>query len=45
MPLGAKVTCVGEPVCTKFPDRLITIAMLRIRDFRGSRRALTARGN
>ncbi|MEM5475794.1 50S ribosomal protein L5 [Pacificibacter sp. AS14] len=45
MPLGAKVTLRGEKMY-EFLDRLITIAMPRIRDFRGvSGKSFDGRGN
>ena len=45
MPLGAKVTLRGERMF-EFLDRLITIAMPRIRDFRGvSGKSFDGRGN
>lgn len=45
LPIGAKVTLRGERMY-EFLDRLITIAMPRIRDFRGvSARAFDGRGN
>ena len=45
MPLGAKVTLRGDRMF-EFLDRLITIAMPRIRDFRGvSDRSFDGRGN
>ncbi|MBY6049637.1 50S ribosomal protein L5 [Vannielia litorea] len=45
MPLGAKVTLRGERMY-EFLDRLITIAMPRIRDFRGvSGKSFDGRGN
>ncbi len=45
MPLGAKVTLRGERMY-EFLDRLITIAMPRVRDFRGvSGKAFDGRGN
>ena len=45
MPLGAKVTLRGERMY-EFLDRLITIAMPRIRDFRGiSAKSFDGRGN
>ena len=45
MPLGAKVTLRGDRMYD-FLDRLITIAMPRIRDFRGvSGRSFDGRGN
>lgn len=45
MPLGAKVTLRGDRMYD-FLDRLITIAMPRIRDFRGvSGKAFDGRGN
>ncbi|MEN8741533.1 MAG: 50S ribosomal protein L5, partial [Phaeobacter gallaeciensis] len=45
MPMGAKVTLRGERMY-EFLDRLITIAMPRIRDFRGvSGNSFDGRGN
>ena len=45
LPIGAKVTLRGKRMY-EFLDRLITIAMPRIRDFRGvSARAFDGRGN
>ncbi|MBD0866497.1 MAG: 50S ribosomal protein L5 [Rhodobacteraceae bacterium] len=44
MPLGTKVTLRGNRMF-EFLDRLITIAMPRIRDFRGVRPAFDGRGN
>ena len=45
MPLGAKVTLRGDRMY-EFMDRLITIAMPRIRDFRGiSGKSFDGRGN
>jgi len=45
MPLGAKVTLRGEKMY-EFLDRLITVAMPRIRDFRGvSGKSFDGRGN
>jgi large subunit ribosomal protein L5 len=45
MPLGAKVTLRGERMY-EFLDRLITIAMPRIRDFRGvPGKSFDGRGN
>jgi large subunit ribosomal protein L5 len=45
MPLGAKVTLRGDRMY-EFLDRLITVAMPRIRDFRGvSGKAFDGRGN
>ena len=44
MPLGAKVTLRGDRMYD-FLDRLITIAMPRIRDFRGVKPAFDGRGN
>ncbi len=44
MPLGAKVTLRGDRMY-EFLDRLITIAMPRIRDFRGVKPAFDGRGN
>ncbi len=44
MPLGAKVTLRGERMYD-FLDRLITIAMPRIRDFRGVKPSFDGRGN
>ena len=45
MPMGAKVTLRGERMY-EFLDRLITIAMPRIRDFRGvSPKSFDGRGN
>jgi large subunit ribosomal protein L5 len=45
MPLGAKVTLRGDQMYG-FLDRLITVAMPRIRDFRGvSGKSFDGRGN
>ena len=45
MPIGAKVTLRGDRMW-EFLDRLLTIALPRIRDFRGvSRRSFDGRGN
>ena len=44
MPLGAKVTLRGDRMY-EFLDRLITIAMPRIRDFRGVKPSCDGRGN
>lgn len=44
MPLGAKVTLRGDRMYD-FLDRLIGIAMPRIRDFRGVKSAFDGRGN
>src|SRR6056300_1668183 len=45
MPLGAKVTLRGDRMY-EFLDRLITVAMPRIRDFRGvSGKSFDGRGN
>jgi large subunit ribosomal protein L5 len=44
MPMGAKVTLRGERMF-EFLDRLITIAMPRIRDFRGVKPSFDGRGN
>jgi len=44
MPMGAKVTLRGERMY-EFLDRLITIAMPRIRDFRGVKPSFDGRGN
>ena len=44
MPLGAKVTLRGDRMYD-FLDRLITIAMPRIRDFRGVKPSFDGRGN
>ncbi|MDA8747101.1 50S ribosomal protein L5 [Litoreibacter sp.] len=45
MPLGAKVTLRGDKMY-EFLDRLVTIAMPRIRDFRGiSAKSFDGRGN
>ena len=45
MPLGAKVTLRGDRMY-EFLDRLITIAMPRVRDFRGvSGKSFDGRGN
>lgn len=44
MPLGAKVTLRGDRMY-EFIDRLITIAMPRIRDFRGVKPSFDGRGN
>jgi large subunit ribosomal protein L5 len=44
MPLGAKVTLRGDRMF-EFLDRLITIAMPRIRDFRGVKPSFDGRGN
>lgn len=44
MPLGAKVTLRGDKMY-EFLDRLITVAMPRIRDFRGVKPSFDGRGN
>ena len=44
MPLGAKVTLRGDRMY-EFLDRLITVAMPRIRDFRGVKPSFDGRGN
>ena len=44
MPMGAKVTLRGDRMYD-FLDRLITIAMPRIRDFRGVKPSFDGRGN
>jgi large subunit ribosomal protein L5 len=44
MTLGAKVTLRGDRMY-EFLDRLITVAMPRIRDFRGVKPAFDGRGN
>ena len=44
MPLGAKVTLRGDRMF-EFMDRLVTIAMPRIRDFRGVKPSFDGRGN
>jgi large subunit ribosomal protein L5 len=44
MPMGAKVTLRGDRMY-EFLDRLITIAMPRIRDFRGVTPSFDGRGN
>lgn len=44
MPMGAKVTLRGDRMYD-FLDRLITIAMPRIRDFRGVKSSFDGRGN
>jgi large subunit ribosomal protein L5 len=44
MPMGAKVTLRGDRMY-EFLDRLITIAMPRIRDFRGVNPSFDGRGN
>ena len=44
MPLGAKVTLRGDRMYD-FLDRLITIAMPRVRDFRGVKPSFDGRGN
>ncbi|ETX14130.1 50S ribosomal protein L5 [Roseivivax halodurans JCM 10272] len=44
MPLGAKVTLRGDRMY-EFLDRLITIAMPRIRDFRGVKPSFDGQGN
>ncbi|WP_037311733.1 50S ribosomal protein L5 [Ruegeria halocynthiae] len=44
MPLGSKVTLRGDRMY-EFLDRLITIAMPRIRDFRGVKPSFDGRGN
>jgi large subunit ribosomal protein L5 len=44
MPLGAKVTLRGDRMYD-FLDRLVTIAMPRIRDFRGVKPSFDGRGN
>ncbi len=44
MPLGAKVTLRGDRMYD-FLDRLVTIAMPRVRDFRGVKPSFDGRGN
>ena len=44
MPMGAKVTLRGDRMY-EFLDRLITVAMPRIRDFRGVKPSFDGRGN
>ncbi len=44
MPLGAKVTLRGNRMY-EFLDRLITIALPRVRDFRGVKSSFDGRGN
>ena len=44
MPLGAKVTLRGDRMY-EFLDRLITIALPRVRDFRGVKPSFDGRGN
>ncbi len=44
MPLGTKVTLRGDRMY-EFLDRLITVAMPRIRDFRGVKPSFDGRGN
>ncbi len=44
MPLGAKVTLRGDRMYD-FLDRLVTIALPRVRDFRGVRPSFDGRGN
>merc|ERR1711969_113960 len=44
MPLGAKVTLRGDRMY-EFLDRLINVAMPRIRDFRGVKPSFDGRGN
>jgi large subunit ribosomal protein L5 len=44
MPLGAKVTLRGDRMYD-FLDRLVTVAMPRVRDFRGVKPAFDGRGN
>ncbi|MBE1285953.1 MAG: 50S ribosomal protein L5 [Rhodobacteraceae bacterium] len=44
MPMGAKVTLRGERMY-EFLDRLITIALPRVRDFRGVKPSFDGRGN
>ena len=44
MPLGAKVTLRGDRMYD-FIDRLVTVAMPRIRDFRGVKPSFDGRGN
>ena len=44
MPLGAKVTLRGDRMY-EFMDRLVNIAMPRIRDFRGVKPSFDGRGN
>jgi len=44
MPMGAKVTLRGDRMF-EFLDRLITIAMPRVRDFRGVKPSFDGRGN
>jgi large subunit ribosomal protein L5 len=44
MPLGAKVTLRGDRMY-EFMDRLVTVAMPRVRDFRGVKPAFDGNGN
>ncbi|WP_435140613.1 50S ribosomal protein L5 [Pseudopelagicola sp. nBUS_19] len=44
MPMGSKVTLRGDRMY-EFLDRLITVAMPRIRDFRGVKASFDGRGN
>ena len=44
MPLGAKVTLRGDRMY-EFLDRLVTIALPRVRDFRGVKPSFDGRGN
>ncbi len=44
MPLGAKVTLRGDRMY-EFLDRLVTVAMPRVRDFRGVKPSFDGRGN
>ena len=44
MPMGAKVTLRGDRMY-EFLDRLITVAMPRVRDFRGVKPSFDGRGN
>ncbi|MFM7443964.1 MAG: 50S ribosomal protein L5, partial [Tabrizicola sp.] len=44
MPLGCKVTLRGDRMY-EFLDRLITVALPRVRDFRGVKPAFDGRGN
>ena len=44
MPMGAKVTLRGERMY-EFLDRLITVALPRVRDFRGVKPSFDGRGN
>jgi large subunit ribosomal protein L5 len=44
MPMGAKVTLRGDRMY-EFLDRLITIALPRVRDFRGAKPSFAGRGN